>query len=239
MVEPRLMPAQKIETNPFFVAASTDRPSTRAGSVRPSTLRTVNSPSAFFLPPPPPPEQPLPSASTATTTTEQPIPLRTSLALGQRHLRRLLEPPARHHPPIAPSPQQVDEAAAPEVGGQLGVAQVLGHGIADETSHVREALVAPIRVLLEQQSGDRDDDGLEHRDGQEEDEERPREGAEEPGDQHDGDPDRLDDRPQQLEEEEVRQREEAEPARTGVEDLPAVPPEGLAETALPASALPR
>src|SRR5918996_44821 len=239
MVEPRLTPAQKPGANPFLVAASTERPSTRAGSVSPSTRGSANeggAPSGAASSSPP--KQPVVvSASAATTATEQPIALRTNLPFRQLRLRGLFEPFSRHDAPVAPSPQQVDEAAAPEIGGQLVVAQALGHGVGDEARHVPAALVSPIRVLLEQQRGDRDDHCQEDRDGQEEHEERNGEGAGEPGDQHDGDPQRLDDGSEQLEEEEVRQREEAERSCTGIEHLPAVSPEGLAETALPASAL--
>src|SRR5262245_13725532 len=168
MVEPRLTPAQKIGTKPFFAAASTERPRTRAGSVRPSTWRGANSGPAFFVPL----AHPVASATAATITTEQPTPLRTRLVLRQRRLRGLFEPASRHLAPVAASPQQVDKAQAPEIGSQLAVAQVLGDRIGDETSHVRAALVPPIRVLLEQQRGDRDDHGEEDRDGKKQDEER-------------------------------------------------------------------
>ena len=65
MVEPRLTPAQKLGTNPSFVAASTELPSTRAGSVRPSTCRGVSSGSASSAPL----EHAVESASAAMTTT--------------------------------------------------------------------------------------------------------------------------------------------------------------------------
>src|SRR5262245_14941792 len=153
MVEPRLTPAQKIGTNPSFVAASTELPSTRAGSRSPSTCRSVNSGFVFSLPP----EQLVASASTAMTTTKRPAPLRTSPALRQGHFRRLFEPAPRHLAPFLPAPQKVEKAAAPEIGDQLAVAQVLGDGIDDETSDVLVALVPPNLVLLEQQRRDRDD----------------------------------------------------------------------------------
>jgi hypothetical protein len=110
-----LTPAQKIGTNPSLVAASSDLASTRAGSLRPSTCRSVNSGPAFSSSP----KQPVTSISVATTTTETRIPLCTSLTLWWRRLGRLLEPASRHLAPLVPSAQQVDEAAAPEIDVDL------------------------------------------------------------------------------------------------------------------------
>ena len=141
--------------------------------------------------------------------------------------------------PLLGAPRQVDHAAAAPVPVQLPVAEVLEQGEEDEPRHVADALVTPGGVLLEHDRRDREHDAEENRHDEEGDEERDRERADEPGDNTISRPKASIAEPRNSTTRKNGSATRPTTPSRGLPIMPAVPPERLAEAALPAPALAR